>query len=214
MSRPQAQRTGKPRRRYQMRGRRAGAQATREAIARAAIGLFVERGFARTTIEAIAAAADVAPQTVYAVYGSKAAIAGELTSQLGREVDIGAVFQSILVEDDPHRQVEKIVALDRYIAEQHGDLYELIANTKDSELATLREELDAAKRSGMERIVERLQAKNALRPGLSSARAVDILCALPLIHLYRQLVTNSGWTPDEFESWVAGVVKAAILAQE
>ena len=196
-----------------MAGRRAGAQATRETIARAAIGLFVERGFARTTIEAIAAAADVAPQTVYAVFGSKAAIAGELRLYLERMADIPASFQSTLAEDDPHRQVEKIVALDRYIAEQHGDLYELIANTKDSELAAVREELDAAKRSGMERIVERLQAKNALRPGLSSARAVDILCALPLIHLYRQLVTRSGWTPVQFESWVAGVVKAAILAQ-
>ena len=214
MSRPQAQRTGKPRRRYQMAGRRAGAQATREAIARAAIGLLVERGFARTTIEAIAAAADVAPQTVYAVYGSKAAIAGELRFHLEREVDIGAFFQSILAEDDPHRQVEKIVALDRYIAEQHGDLYEFFANTREPELAAVREELDAAKRSGMERVVERLQAKNALRPGLSSSRAVDILCALPLIHLYRQLVTRAGWTPDEFESWVAGVIKEMILAQQ
>jgi AcrR family transcriptional regulator len=214
MSRSQTQRIGKPRRRYQMAGRRAGAQATRETIARAAIGLFVERGFARTTIEAIAAAADVAPQTVYAVFGSKAAIAGELRFHLERVADIGAFFQSILTEDDPHRQVEKVVALDRYLAEQHGDLYEFFANTREPQLAAVREELDAAKRSGMERIVERLQAKNALRPGLSSARAVDILCALPLIHLYRQLVTRSGWTPVEFESWVAGVVKATILAQE
>lgn len=214
MSRPPAQRTGKPRRRYQTAGRRAGAQATREAIARAAIGLFVERGFARTTIDAIAAVADVAPQTVYAIYGTKAAIAKELRFQLEREADIGAFFQSIMTEDDSHRQVEKLVALDRYIAEQHGDLYEFFTTTKEPELATVRDELDAAKRSGMERIVEGLRTKNALKPGLSSARAVDILCALPLIHLYGQLVTHSGWTPVEFESWAAGIVKAAILAQE
>lgn len=195
-----------------MAGRRAGAQATRDAIALSAIGLFAERGFAETTIEAIAAAADVAPQTVYAVYGSKAAIARELRSHLERVADIPALFQSILAEEDPHRQVEKVVGVDRHLGEHHGDLYEFFASTKEPELVMLREELDAAKRWGMERIVERLQAKNALRPGLSSARAVDILCALPRMDLYQQLVTRSGWTPAEFESWVAGVVKAAILA--
>ena len=213
MSRLQSQEARKPRRRYQMAGRRAGAQATRDAIARAAIGLFVERGFARTTIEAIAAAADVAPQTVYAVFGSKAAIAGELRFHLERVVDIGAIYESILTDDDPQRQVEKLVALDLLIAEQHGDIHEFFTSTREPELAAVREELDAGRRFGMERIVERLQAKKALRPGLSIARAVDVLCALPVIPLYRQLVTRSGWSPVEFESWVTGVVKAAILAQ-
>ena len=47
--------TAKPRRRYQTAGRRLGAQATRDSILQAARSLFAERGFAGTTIEAIAA---------------------------------------------------------------------------------------------------------------------------------------------------------------
>ena len=50
------------------------AQATADMIIAAAQALFFERGYASTTIEAIAERAGVAASTVYAVHGSKRAI--------------------------------------------------------------------------------------------------------------------------------------------
>ena len=44
----------------------------------AARDLFVEQGYARTTISEIARAADVAPQTVYWAFGSKAGLVREI----------------------------------------------------------------------------------------------------------------------------------------
>jgi AcrR family transcriptional regulator len=53
-------------------------------IVDAAGTLFVEQGFGATSIDQIAAAADVSPQTVYATYGSKAAV-------LSRAIDVAIV---------------------------------------------------------------------------------------------------------------------------
>ncbi len=57
-------------------GRRREEQArqTRARIVDAALGLFCERGYSDTTIEAIAQQAGVAPATVYQAFGTKAAV--------------------------------------------------------------------------------------------------------------------------------------------
>ncbi|HEX2286870.1 MAG TPA: helix-turn-helix domain-containing protein, partial [Mycobacterium sp.] len=64
----------RPRRKYDNSRRRADAEARQRSIIEAATALFVEQGFGATTIDQIAAAADVSPQTIYATYGSKAAV--------------------------------------------------------------------------------------------------------------------------------------------
>jgi AcrR family transcriptional regulator len=50
------------------------AQRRRERIVEAARALFLERGFAATTIAGVAEAAHVAPETVYAAFGGKAGL--------------------------------------------------------------------------------------------------------------------------------------------
>lgn len=70
-------------------GRRARkARATRQCIIGAAEVLFVRDGYTATTIEVIAGEADVAVQTVYAVFGNKRAILIELmNSAVGGDDD-------------------------------------------------------------------------------------------------------------------------------
>ena len=73
-----------PRRRYDNSRRRADAETRQRRIVDAATTLFVDQGFAGTSIDQIAAAADVSPQTVYATFGSKAAV-------LSRAIDVAVV---------------------------------------------------------------------------------------------------------------------------
>ena len=62
------------RRTYHAPQREAGASRTREAIIRSSRRLFEERGWAATTIRAVAEQAGVSPKTVEALFGTKAAL--------------------------------------------------------------------------------------------------------------------------------------------
>ena len=65
----------KPRRRYDSSKRQEQAEQNRSAVLQAARHLFLERGFAATTMPAIASAAGVSVQTVYKVFGNKPRLA-------------------------------------------------------------------------------------------------------------------------------------------
>ena len=75
-------------------GRRARSDRSRVRIIDAGRGLFVERGYVATTMESIAERADVAPQTMYHLFGTKCSI-------------LGAVLDTSIVgdhDDDPTRR--------------------------------------------------------------------------------------------------------------
>jgi AcrR family transcriptional regulator len=76
-----------PRRRYAAPRRLARAQETRDRITAAARHLFASRGYGLTTMTEIAGAAKVAPQTVYAVFGSKLAILTALLDDIEVEAE-------------------------------------------------------------------------------------------------------------------------------
>jgi hypothetical protein len=60
-------------------------------------------------------------------------------------------------------------------------------------------------------IVESLQARQALRPGLDAARATDILWALNHPDLWLLLVGERGWTPRQWERWFADTACTQLL---
>jgi AcrR family transcriptional regulator len=74
----------RPRRKYDNRRRRADAEARQRRIVDAAVALFTEQGFGATSIDQIAATADVSPQSIYATYGSKAGV-------LSRAIEVALV---------------------------------------------------------------------------------------------------------------------------
>jgi hypothetical protein len=53
----------------------------------------------------------------------------------------------------------------------------------------------------------------ALRPELSVDRAAAILRALCRAEVYRELVEESGWAPDEYEAWLGETLKGQLLSQ-
>ena len=69
----------------------------------------------------------------------------------------------------------------------------------------------ATRRAGIGRLSRRLEGD--LATGLGVDRAAAILDALTLPAVYAELVDVQGWTPDEFELWLAATLKDQLLGR-
>src|SRR6516225_6344519 len=87
--------------------RKRHAEATSAAILAAARRLFATSGYQTTTIERIAALAEVSVPTVYVVFGSKAAILAALVAGAGGDADIRALAAEATSETVPRRRLRK-----------------------------------------------------------------------------------------------------------
>src|SRR5688572_15422015 len=117
---------------YDSPRRRAQAAATRRDILEAARRLFAERGYAATTMEAVAAEAGVALKTVYVAFETKSGLLRALWNHLLRggrdEVPIAQQewYRDVLGEPDPERQVRRAFAHARQVKVRIGPLFEVI----------------------------------------------------------------------------------------
>ena len=204
-------RTVKPRRKYNRTGRAQAAAATRDAIATAARLIFRERGFAGTTMESIAAEAGYAPQTVYFHFGTKAAILKHLVEESKSERVIPLYHRSLAAED-PREQLALAVSIGRFGAEAGWDLTQVLGSARsEPELQEMVRGLESEKQWGIGNLVASLAARGHLCTGVTQERAVDLLMVLTSEELFRLLVVQRGWSPDEYETWLVAVIQRELL---
>lgn len=192
-------------------------RATRSRISKAAAALFAERGYARTTMADIAAAAGVAVQTVYFVFHTKTEV---LDSAYGLAVmgeDEPAVpqdqawYREALAEPDVsiavHIVVDGLSQILRRVAPL--DFAVRTAAAADPEASAFLIRNEAMRADGYRDLVALLSRKRPLRQNLTDAHATDLMLFLAGPAAYRALVLDRGWTHAE---WVAWTGKA--LAQQ
>ena len=129
----------KPRRTYDGAARQARTRRTRAAVVEAAQSLFVERGYAATTIEAISDRSDTPQTTVYRLFSSKLGI---LKAML--DVSIGGDDEAVAMADrpqvrelfsaeDPKGQLAAFAALLRQVMARVGPVHRILADAARSD---------------------------------------------------------------------------------
>jgi len=209
----------KHRRAYDSPRRREQARATRHAVLEAARGLFIERGYVGTTIEAIAAGANVAPETVYAVFGTKRSLLSELVDVSIAGSDSAPPIlqqdhvQQIRDEPDPHRRIRLLASLGRSILERRAAVDEVVrgAAAADPEIASLRDLGKAQRFAGQRELLRMVVGAAGLREGLDVETAADVLYAIGSPETYRLLVIDRGWSGPRFERWYAETLERLLL---
>lgn len=99
--------------------------ATRWAIRRAALALFKSQGYAATTVEQIAQAADVAPMTVYRYFGTKEATVVSVSLTPALREGLGRMADALASDGAPTvAEVSGLVAL---LAAEEEDWLESLA---------------------------------------------------------------------------------------
>jgi AcrR family transcriptional regulator len=182
------------------------AAVTRAAILDAARRLFAQQGYAATAVRPIAEEAGVAVQTLYSTFGSKQGLLLALVDTVrdqARSQELGARMDQT---DDPRELIDLAARIRRQVMELGGDIVATFREgaAGDAEVRAAYEVGQGRTREGVGRLCSRLEAVGALRAGLTHKLAVDQVVAMFSAEIYEELTgPHSGWTPDEYERWLA-----------
>lgn len=185
---------------------------TRRLILDAAQKLFLERGYAATTMDAIANEAGVAVSTVYAVYKNKRAILRAIREAWHEQTRAREIYEEAGRQPDPERRLGMVARACRRQWEAGGDLVAIYqgAAAADREAAAELKEALRGRKAVLDLIVGGME--EALRPDLGVNRAAAILRALSRAEVFRELVDESGWSPEEYESWLGETLMGQLLS--
>ena len=159
-----------------MNRRQRQAQETREDILGAARQLFVERGYASTSLADVAARAGVAVQTIYDSVGMKRALAMALVDMVDEEADVSELAGQIAKESRPEGLIALQVQLTRQVQERCGDIAAALesAAVVEPEVRAVWAEATRRHRFGVETVVGRIATTGALHPELTSLEAARL----------------------------------------
>jgi AcrR family transcriptional regulator len=191
--------------------RRRQALETRRAIAQAARALFAERGYAATSIDLVAEEAGVAARTVYAVFGTKKAILGAICEEWLTEAGVMETVAEGLAERDLRRRLALVAYSSRRQWESERGVRSMLegAAASDAEVAKMVAGWKLDRARSFRALVAGLEGD--LRTGIDGDRAGAIIRALSSAEIYSELVTGEGWTPAEYEEWLAGLLADVLL---
>lgn len=193
--------------------RKQQAAATRRQIALAARRRFSADGYAATTIEAIAAEAGVAPATVYKVFGTKRAMAGELLALVDKEAGIEGFREILATGEDPRGLLATVVQLGRSLFEHSGDIISAVrgAAAVEPEFAGVYAEGRRRHMTGCRTLADRLAGMGALRDGIDASWAAGVISMYSDNETFDKLTTLFGWTLDQCQERLTGQLCQLLL---
>jgi len=201
------------RRSYHSAIRQRQAEETRRRIAEAARRLLLTKGYAGTTIEAVARKAGVAPQTVYAVFHSKRGILTDLMDRATFGPAYRDLVEQALNTEEPSARLRFAARIARQVHDSYRAELDLLrgAGVVAPELAALEREREHRRFEAQKPMIDYLVQAGRLRPDLNAARAREILWALTGRELYRMLVVERDWDSDRYEEWLADLLVSALI---
>jgi len=189
--------------------RQVQAAETRIRIARAARRLFAAQGYGATSIDAIAKEAGVATRTVYSAFGTKREILSLICDRWLQEAGAIQRAEQVFAIADP---VDRLRGAAGWLTNLYSAgfdvvlIFEAATDESPETKALLRSKL-AGRNQVMDAMIASLE--DVLRVPLKQAQAVYRALAAPGV--YQELVDESGWTPAEFETFVADSLQRQLL---
>jgi hypothetical protein len=124
-------------------------------------------------------------------------------------------FGDVIAEPDPERQLRLTARNSRAVKLRGADLIRVMRDAAgaDPDIAELWQRIQDDFYANQRSIVDALDAKGALAPGLDAARAADVLWTLNHPDVWHLLVGERGWTPEEWEQWFADTACAQLLGR-
>lgn len=209
----------KPQPGYRVGAGQARTRRTRRAVIDAARTLFLERGYAATTVEAISDQSDTPQATVYRLFSSKLGILkAMLDVSVAGDDDAVAMLdrpqvRALLRSAEPENQLAAFAVLVRDVMDRAAPVHRIVADAarSDQGAAALLAEIARQRHQGQQRIARSLARSGALRPGLRERDAADVIHALASPEVYGLLVFDRGWSGERYQKWLQAILADQLL---
>jgi len=210
---------GPVKRPYKSPLREQAARRTRTQIRDAAARLFVQQGYALTTMRQIAEGAEVSERTAYLAFPSKLDLFLEVigVATAGDDLPVPIAerpeFRSALSERDGKKTLELIVSMVTNFNERSGALVRAASESAGAD-GGLREAVKQGERAfarDVALIARALRDNGALHPDLSVEEATDILLLLVSPHAHQVLRSNRERSVARYRSTVLKTLERALL---
>jgi AcrR family transcriptional regulator len=203
-----------PPRAYHSPRRAAAAAATRGHILDVAAATLVARGYANTTVTAIAQAAEVTPATVYASVGGKPALALALLERSVDHREVGETLTDLERISDPADLIGRVVA---GILRVQGTVFALIAALEEAArsepvVADAVRNSERLARQRFRMLVDRLGTLGGLAPSMTPERATDVLWFYLGYPSWASLA-RLGWPVAEIEDFLRRQLVHSLIEQ-
>jgi AcrR family transcriptional regulator len=190
---------------------------TRQRIVDAALALFLERGYPRTTVEVIAQAAGVAPATVYQAFGTKQAIlSGALDRTMSGDAEPRTLLQRDWVqqareEPDIRRRLRIIVEHTAEVAARTAQIKEVMrdAGALEPAVRDLIEEDHRRRRRTQRALVAIIFATSEDDDAIAGAAETYFMpCNSYSFYVAERRL---GWSVARWREWLVQTLTAALL---
>ena len=192
---------------------------TRRRIVDAAAELFAERGYAATTIDAVATAAGVSRKTVFDSVGGKAQLM-KLAYDFAIVGDDQPVplkdrpeIADLLAEPDHAKRLAMYAALVVSIDRRISAIWRALegAAASDPEARRLHTTTSRQRRRGMQEAAQLFADAGALRSDIDADVAADLMWLYNDPSLYDKLVRQRGWSVAQFQTWLSEALQVQLL---
>jgi AcrR family transcriptional regulator len=169
-----------------------------EAITTATLTLLSERGFAGTSVEAIAASAGVGKPAIYRRFSDKAELVAAVIGQQLAELDppdLGdtkAELWEAVRTGFPKDGAAYVGLIGGLMAEQ---------NRHPQLIEAFRRSVLGPRRAIVQGVIERGQSRGDIRADISAEAALDLLAGPLLARIFAGANTGTAWRRRAFETW-------------
>lgn len=194
--------------------RNARSRRTRAALLGAARRLIEEKGFAATTLTAIAQAAGVTPRSLYLHFSSRGELLAALHSDLGETEELAASLQRVWDSPDAASALDEWA---RHLARAHPRILAISRAVEhdrrtDPDATRIWDWMMDRWSMGSRRLAQWLADEGRLDPEWSVDAAADMIWAMMSFDFLERLTVDKGWSTEAFAEHLSLLMRRALLA--
>jgi AcrR family transcriptional regulator len=196
------------------------ARKTRHRVSGTAVALFLARGYAGTTLAAVAAGAGVSVDTVFHLFGSKRGLLQAAMDTVigGDDADVPLLErpgpQAMRAVTDPRRQIALFAHAILGQLERIAPVDDMLrsAAAVDPDVAALREDLQLRqRRQAMTTVAGWIAASGPLRDEMPVDEAAAVLWTLTSPEVHHMFRVDWSWPPERYERWLRTTLEHSLL---